>query len=368
MGVKVTNNSFGTISAGISSSDTTVTLDSGQGARFPTLGAGDFFFGTLVDTSNNIEIIKVTARSTDSMTVTRAQDNTTARAFAIGDRFELRPTAALFETIRDEASVDGITSSAAGTAITIDSSDDTTIENDLTVDGVISVGGGSGGASVSLRSGGDLNIYAANNTDVAVLFCDTNDELKTNGDVKVGGDLILDSVAQSEWGMVKLASAQLTGSYSQVEISISPSYSGYSVYKIFVNSFQLAADGELWCNYMYGTTKKAGWYGGFSRAGEGNSVGQQGFSNQSQCEIIGTSTTSSSGNSYPFTGEFTCYPLESGNRGRFVWQAVARISSGLSQSIFGGALTTNTNTPDKIVFYSNKNIVSFDYVMFGLKV
>ena len=97
MGVKVTNNGFGTISSGITSSATTVVLDSGQGARFPTLASGDFFFGTLVDTSNNIEIVKVTARSSDSMTVTRAQDNTSARAFSVGDRFELRPTAALFE-------------------------------------------------------------------------------------------------------------------------------------------------------------------------------------------------------------------------------------------------------------------------------
>ena len=101
MGVKVTNNAFGTISAGISTSDTTIALDSGQGARFPALGSGDYFYGTLVDTSNNIEVVKVTARSTDSLTVTRAQDNTTARAFAIGDRFELRPTAALFEDTAD---------------------------------------------------------------------------------------------------------------------------------------------------------------------------------------------------------------------------------------------------------------------------
>ena len=105
MGVKVSNNAFGTISAGINSSATTVTLDSGQGARFPTLGGSDHFYGTLIDTSNNVEIIKVTARSTDSMTVVRAQDNTTAQAFAIGDRFELRPTAALFEDILSEGLV-----------------------------------------------------------------------------------------------------------------------------------------------------------------------------------------------------------------------------------------------------------------------
>jgi len=96
MGLKVTNNAFGTLSAGISNSDVTITLEAGQGARFPTLGAGDYFYATLIDVSNNLEIVKVTARSTDSMTVVRAQDGTTARAYSANDRFELRPTAALF--------------------------------------------------------------------------------------------------------------------------------------------------------------------------------------------------------------------------------------------------------------------------------
>ena len=123
MGVKVTNNGFGTISAGINSSATTVVLDSGQGARFPTLGSGDYFYGTLVDTSNNIEIIKVTARSSDSMTVVRAQDNTTGRAFSVGDRFELRPTAALFEDIITGAEVVNDTSPQLGGNLDLNSND-----------------------------------------------------------------------------------------------------------------------------------------------------------------------------------------------------------------------------------------------------
>lgn len=103
MGLKVTNNAFGTLNAGINSSATTIVLTAGQGARFPTLSAGDYFYATLIDTSNNLEIVKVTARSTDTMTVVRGQDNTTARAYSTNDRFELRPTAALFNELATTA-------------------------------------------------------------------------------------------------------------------------------------------------------------------------------------------------------------------------------------------------------------------------
>lgn len=96
MGLKVTNNAYGTLNASITSSSTTIVLVAGQGARFPSLSAGDYFYATLIDTSNNLEIVKVTARSTDTLTVVRGQDSTTARAYATNDRFELRPTAALF--------------------------------------------------------------------------------------------------------------------------------------------------------------------------------------------------------------------------------------------------------------------------------
>jgi len=91
---KFTNNAVATLSASINSSATTITVASGQGALFPTLSTGDYFYATIIDSSNNIEIVKVTARATDSLTVVRAQESTTGRSFIGGDNISLRVTAA----------------------------------------------------------------------------------------------------------------------------------------------------------------------------------------------------------------------------------------------------------------------------------
>ena len=101
MGIKLSNNAFGTLAASITSSATSITLTTGHGARFPSLGAGDYFYATLIDTSNNLEIVKCTARSTDVLTVTRAQEGTTARAYSAGDRIEIRLTAQTFSDVVD---------------------------------------------------------------------------------------------------------------------------------------------------------------------------------------------------------------------------------------------------------------------------
>ncbi len=124
MGLKVTNNAYGTLNAGITTSSTTIVLNAGEGSRFPTLSAGDYFYATLIDTTNNLEIVKVTARSTDTMTIVRAQDSTTARAFSTNDRFELRPVAAMFSELITGSVTDGdkgdITVSGSNTVWTID--------------------------------------------------------------------------------------------------------------------------------------------------------------------------------------------------------------------------------------------------------
>ena len=93
MSVKFSNNGHSTLAASITSSGTSITVASGHGSRFPSLSSGEYFYATLIDSSNNLEIVKCTSRSSDVLTVTRAQESTTARAYAIGDRIELRVTA-----------------------------------------------------------------------------------------------------------------------------------------------------------------------------------------------------------------------------------------------------------------------------------
>lgn len=114
MAVKFTNNASGTLASSITASATTITLTTGQGALFPTLAVGEYFYATLVDSSNNLEIVKVTARATDVLTVTRAQDGTTARAYAAADKLELRvPAAALNALLADAKSYTDTTAVAA---------------------------------------------------------------------------------------------------------------------------------------------------------------------------------------------------------------------------------------------------------------
>jgi hypothetical protein len=104
MTVILKNNAFGFLATAVSNSDTVLTLQSGYGASFPTLGSGDYFYATIAPTAGATEIVKVTARTGDSLTVVRAQEGTSALSFAAGSRIELRVTA---QSVRD-AIADGV--------------------------------------------------------------------------------------------------------------------------------------------------------------------------------------------------------------------------------------------------------------------
>jgi hypothetical protein len=117
MSVKLSNNGSSTLASAITAAATTITVQAGDGTRFPALAAGEWFPLTLVKLVSGVpvyEIVRVTARSGDSLTATRAQEGTVATTFSAGDRVELRATAAAFDDFLRNGSAATLASLAVG--------------------------------------------------------------------------------------------------------------------------------------------------------------------------------------------------------------------------------------------------------------
>lgn len=103
MAAKAANNASTTLASNITNVASSLTVATGTGSLFPAISSPDYFYVTLSDSAaTKREIVKVTARSSDTLTITRAQDGTSASAFSSGDYVELRPVAALFDAKVDK--------------------------------------------------------------------------------------------------------------------------------------------------------------------------------------------------------------------------------------------------------------------------
>lgn len=103
-----TNNATSALAAPITNVATSLVLNLGAGAKFPSLVGVDFFMLTLLGLNTELsesswEIVKVTARSADTLTVVRAQENTAAVAWASGTRVEHRNTANTLKSLLQKA-------------------------------------------------------------------------------------------------------------------------------------------------------------------------------------------------------------------------------------------------------------------------
>lgn len=89
------NNTNTTIATALTTTTTTVNLLAGSGVLYPNPGAGQAFLLTLTDALTGLlnEIVLVTARSVDTLTIVRAQEGTAARSWLIGDLCENMITA-----------------------------------------------------------------------------------------------------------------------------------------------------------------------------------------------------------------------------------------------------------------------------------
>lgn len=91
-----TNNASTTLAAGIASGATSITVASGAGALFASPSGGDWQMVTLTNADGSaIEIVKVTGAAGDVLSIVRAQEGTTALAWATGDQVSARLTAGM---------------------------------------------------------------------------------------------------------------------------------------------------------------------------------------------------------------------------------------------------------------------------------
>jgi len=98
MAVVLSNNATSLLAGAITAASTTLSIENADASKFPAPVVGDWFPLTVVDNAGNMEIMKATKREGAIITVTRAQEGTTAKAFAAGARIDLRLTvAASFE-------------------------------------------------------------------------------------------------------------------------------------------------------------------------------------------------------------------------------------------------------------------------------
>lgn len=128
------NNAKSTLVLGIGASDTVMQVQSSQGSRFPaiTLPGVQYFLVTL-ESSGIIEVVKVTARVGDTLTVERAKEGTQSSPFPIGAQVQMRVTkgtlenfARLTDRMGSIASVDilPVVSAAIGNSYIADTLDD----------------------------------------------------------------------------------------------------------------------------------------------------------------------------------------------------------------------------------------------------
>lgn len=135
------NNAKGTLSAAIVAADVTCDLQAGEGAEFPS--SGTFWvtlFGSSVDTN---EVVLCTSRSTDELTITRAQQGTAAADWPENTNVQLLWTKSnstditgAISTLETTGAMDALAVSGDGTIDGAVTFNDSGADKDFRVEGV----------------------------------------------------------------------------------------------------------------------------------------------------------------------------------------------------------------------------------------
>ena len=96
--IKFLNSWQTTLQAGIDSDDTEISIDSAHALDLGTIATGDYYIATLTDdltTPTKKEIVHITGVSGTTLTVARAQDDTTGQTFSAGHYILMDVTAGM---------------------------------------------------------------------------------------------------------------------------------------------------------------------------------------------------------------------------------------------------------------------------------
>ena len=170
------NNAASTLASGIEDDDTEIDVQAGAGALFPA--TGDFWLTLTNAAESSHEIVKCTDRTTDAMTIVRAQQGTSAVAWDSADKVELRWTDGNIDAVQDAIN---------------DIEDGTTTLDTVTSAGLITGTALTCGAAV--MSEADLEqldgITAGTVTASKALVVDASRDISTLHDLTMDGDLVV---------------------------------------------------------------------------------------------------------------------------------------------------------------------------------
>src|SRR5713226_5986603 len=99
------DNGYGTIGLALATGDTALTFTTGHGSRFPAVASGQVLMCCILNANNVIEEIAITLHTagSDSATMVRGQNGTTAKAWNAGDRIEARLSSEVLKRLQVEA-------------------------------------------------------------------------------------------------------------------------------------------------------------------------------------------------------------------------------------------------------------------------
>jgi hypothetical protein len=88
------------------SSGTSLVVTAADGTKFPAVPFNATIWpASSQPTTTNAEIVRVTAISTDTFTITRAQESSSARTVIVGDQIAATITAKTFTDLNEDASL-----------------------------------------------------------------------------------------------------------------------------------------------------------------------------------------------------------------------------------------------------------------------